>query len=423
MIVYSPLLRNAGLSKQVPTPHIAIKSESHVTVELISSFDEVSALRQEWDSFIESVFSDIYMTFDWCRIWWEHYGKNRQLRIFLIYREGELVGLLPFFLQTVWLGPTWLKMAKMVGSDFTTSMVNLPVRSEVAYDVFTSVIDYLITKEGSDVVWFGPTGDSHERLNKLRKAIDDGSVAVLFRDSVRAPYTVFQLPESFDEYINSLSKRQRGNLRRDLNLIDRSFTLTQDVVESEDATKSEFEKFVQMHTAQWKAEGRLGHFHDWPLASDFNMRMALAQAQQGRLRLVRLLADETVASYQLCYAFGNRWYWRLPARLVGTEWDKYALGRIGLIKEIEMALAEGVREIEAGAGHYDYKVKLGGKEYTLHTIMLVRKQWFCRWRAFLFANLSDFLHFCYYRAWFCRLAPKLPFKRRPLWKIWIRTRL
>ncbi len=47
----------------------------------------------------------------------------------------------------------------------------------------------------------------------------------------------------------------------------------------------------------------------------------------------------------------------------------------------------------------------------------------CRLRASLFASLSRLLHLCYYRIWFSRLAPRLPFKRRPLWKLWIRTRL
>jgi CelD/BcsL family acetyltransferase involved in cellulose biosynthesis len=399
------------------------KTDLGITVELFTSFEQIPDIRKVWDAFVESVGGDIYLTYDWCRIWWEVYGKKKWLRIFIFYRDGKLVGLIPVFVEMMWIGPVWLKIAKMVGSDFTMNMVNPPVDADYAACIFHHVINDLIAKEDCDAVWFGPIGGNQESLHHLREAIQENSDVMLFRERVRSPYTTILLPKTFEEYVGSLDKRQRGNLRRDLNLIGRSFQMTQDVIADESTAGFEFEEFIQMHTEQWRAQGKLGHFHDWPLGVQFNTRMVLEQAKRGRLRLLRLLADGKVVSYQLCYAFGDRWHWRLPARLVDSDWDKYGLGRIGLIKEIEMALTEGVREIEAGAGHYDYKIKLGGKEYPLYTILLVRKQWLPRLRALIFANLSSLLHFCYYRMWFNRIAPKLPFKRRPLWKLWIRTRL
>jgi len=399
------------------------KVTEDITCSVFSSFEELLDMQEDWDLFVESVKGDIYLTFDWCRTWWGFYGKNRHLRIFVFYKDGRLVGLLPFFVQTVWIGPVWLRMAKMVCSDFAINMVNPPVRADVAAHVFHYVINHLITNEECDAVWFGPIGGQCGALQPLRDVIRGNPDVELFRDSVRSPYTTFFLPKTFEEYVGLLNKRQRGNLRRDLNLMNRSFQITQDIIRDESIAGSEFEELVQMHTEQWRVEGKLGHFHDWPLGVEFNTRMVFEQAKRGRLRLLRLLADGRVVSYQLCYAFGDCWHWRLPARLVGSDWNKYGLGRIGLIKEIEMAVDEGVHEIEAGAGHYDYKIKLGGKEYSLYTIMLVRKQLFCRLRAFFFTKFSSLLHFCYYRIWFNRIAPKLPFKRRPLWKLWIRTRL
>jgi Acetyltransferase (GNAT) domain len=398
-------------------------SGEEITYSVYSSFQEIADLQVEWDSFVEAVGGDIYLTYDWCRIWWEFYGEKRHLRIYLFYKDNRLVGVIPIFYAMQWIGPVWLKLAKMVGSDSTICMVNPPVHADFAATIFRYVIDSLIRKEGCDAVWFGPIGGKYDSLQDLRDTIQGYSEVTLFQERVQSPYTTFLLPKTFEDYIQSLDKRQRGNLRRDLNLINKSFQITQDVIQDESIASYEFENFVQMHTAQWKAEGKLGHFHDWPLGVEFNAKILIEQAKQGRLRLIRLLADGRVVSYQLCYAFGNCWYWRLPARPVGTDWDKYALGRIGLIKEIEMAIAEGVQEIEAGAGHYEYKVKLGGEEHPLYSILLVRKQLFCRWRAFLFARFSELLNFCYYRVWFQRLAPKLPFRRRPLWKLWIRTRL
>lgn len=393
-----------------------------VTCSVYHSFDEIRDLQPSWDSFVESVNGDIYLSFDWCRIWWQFYGKGNILRLLIAYRGTEIVGIIPIFIESLWLGPAWLKMAKIAVSDFTMVIVNPPVRSDCAAEVFNHFFDLIINKEGCDAVRIGPLGGQYETLQQLRETISQHPKLMLFQDSARLPYTTFHLPKTFEEYIQSLDKRQRGNLRRDLNLINKSFKMSQDVIQGQ-AAADEFGKFVQMHNQQWEAEGKLGHFKDWPHGEAFNAALVSEQAKQGRLKLLRLIADNQVVSYQLCFAFGKRWYWRLPARLVGPEWDKFALGRIGLINEIEIAIAEGVQEIEAGIGHYEYKVKLGGKEYPLYSIMLVRNTIFCRLRVHIFKQLSRALNYFYYRVWFHRVAPKLPFKRRHLWKLWIKSQL
>jgi CelD/BcsL family acetyltransferase involved in cellulose biosynthesis len=400
-----------------------IDAVGRITVDVVDNFTCIQHLQEEWDAFVESVGGDIYLTYDWCRTWWEFYGGKRQLRIFLCRKINNLVGVIPVFYEQQWLGPVGLKLAKIVGSDFTMVMINPPVQSDYTASVFGHVFEVLFRNEKVDAVWFGPTGGKYNGLQPLREAIWAHSEVTLLHDSIRSPYTTFLLPKTFDAYVQSLNKRQRGNLRRDLNLIDRSFEMTQDVVQDANTAKNEFDVFVRMHAEQWNAEGKLGHFNDWPMGTEFNARQVVEQAAKGRLRLLRLFANGKVVSYQICFAFVKRWYWRLPARVVGPDWDKFALGRIGLIKEIEIAIAEGVQEIEAGAGHYDYKIKLGGEEHPLYSLLVVRKGRFSRCRARLFMKLSNLLHFCYYRIWFNRLAPKLPLKRRPLWNLWIRTRL
>lgn len=388
-----------------------------------SSFDEIKDMQQEWDEFVESVDGDIYLTYDWCRVWWQFYGKGRVLRIFIYKKNTKIIGLVPIFYEKVWLGPVWLRLAKIVGSDFTMAMINPPVQADFAVAIFKSIFASLIQSDKCDAIWLGPIGGKYNALQQLQDVMQNCSGMALLRKNIRSPYTTFPLPKKFDEYIQSLNKRQRGNLRRDLNLIDKSFQMTQDVIQDDAVAISEFEKFVQMHTKQWELEGKLGHYHDWPQGLEFNTKLVIRQAGKGRLRLIRLMADGKVVSYQLCYAFGKRWHWRLPARLVGPDWDKFALGRIGLIKEIEMAIDEGVQEIEAGAGHYEYKLKLGGQELPLYSFVVAGKGLFRRWRILIFIELSNLLHFVYYKAWFNRLAPKLPFKRKPLWMLWIRTRL
>ncbi len=398
-------------------------SAINLTLEVYSSFSEIQGLQQEWDAFIETVGGDIYLTFDWCYIWWQYYGKGRKL-IIRLYRDGQrIVAILPLFVETLWLGPAWLKIAKMVGCDHTMVMLNPPVQAEFAEAVFQDMLMCLVGQFRCDALWLGPlSGTPSACLDALRSVCGQVDSGVrLLREKVRSPYTEFALPETFEGYLNSLDKRQRGNFRRDMNLLHKTFQIQ--MVVGERYAADELESFRKLHEQQWEADGKLGHFKDWPNGYDFNKSLVETQSDRGRYRLICLKANSEVVSYQLCFLFGRTLYWRLPARTSGESWNRYGLGRTGLIAMIEWAIGQGISRIEAGAGHYDYKIKAGGQEQPLITILIARNHLWSRLRVRIFHVLSEWLHLCYYRIWFNRIAPKLPFKRRPLWKLWIRTRL
>lgn len=391
-----------------------------LTCKVYTSFHELSNIQEEWDKFLLDMNGDIYLSFDWCRVWWECYGKERDLKIFLYYNDDTLVGIIPVFIEKLILIPSWLRIAKIVGSDFTIAIVNLPVHLSYAEDIFKQLISNLFYEYRCDAIWLGHVSGISDTLPFLRSASSRFSQsAIVMHEKIRSPYTVFNLPDSFESYMSSLKKRQRGNFRRDNNLLQKSFKMQMDVLEGTD----EFEDFKKLHDSQWQAEGKMGHFKDWPLGYEFNKSLANVQSQKGRFRLIRLTADDQAVSYQLCYVFGKTLFWRLPARSSGPEWNRFGLGRMGLIKMIEWAILKGYKTIEAGAGHYDYKIKSGGVEYNLTTILITQNKWNIRTGVRIFSFMSDMLDLFYYQKWFLRIAPKLPFKRVPLWKLWIRTHL
>jgi CelD/BcsL family acetyltransferase involved in cellulose biosynthesis len=193
------------------------------------------------------------------------------------------------------------------------------------------------------------------------------------------------------------------------------------VVREGPTLEREFDAFVEMHQAQWRAVDKLGHYGDWPQSLEFTRDLLEALAPAGRVRLIRLLADDEVVSYYFCFELNGTYYWRLPARLVGEEWDRFALGRVGLLKMLEVASAEGATAIEAGSGRYGYKEQLNAETLPLYSVVLRRRGLASRCRARLALALGDLLSLAYYRAWYLRVAPRLGIGR-PLWRSWIRHR-
>jgi CelD/BcsL family acetyltransferase involved in cellulose biosynthesis len=247
-------------------------------------------------------------------------------------------------------------------------------------------------------------------------------VAQVVRDRETGSHTLFRMPEGFDAYLQGLSKNQRSNYRRNVNKLKKAFDFQVDVVSDGPELETEFEAFVTMHQAQWRTVNKLGHYGDWPGSHEFARDLVRTLSREDRVRLIRLIADGQVVSYYFCFELNGTYYWRLPGRLTGEDWDRFALGRVGLMKMLEVASAEGATTIEAGTGRYEYKEQLNADTFTLHSLALCRRSLAPRARTRLALALGDLLHLAYYRGWYLWLAPRLRMARRPLRRSWIRHR-
>ena len=398
--------------------------DGKLAVTVFDSIEGTGLTREEWDGFVLAVGGDLYASYDWCRIWWRHYGTDRQLRIF-VFREGsDLVGLAPMFIECIRLVTLRFKIAKRVGADFGPNLFALPLVVDYAEAAYRELISRLIDGEKCDAVWFGVMPGNDTTLSGLRGACQSLEKAVtVARDEPAGPHALFHLPDSFEAYLASLHASPRQNYRRRLKLLKKKFKVESDVIKDALQAGEAFRNFELQHTRQWKEENKLGHFADWPRAKLFNTDLINELIQLGRFRIVRLFADQIIIAMHYAFVFGNCCYDRLTSRVVGSEWDRFGLGILGQMCLNEAMINEGVHRIEAGPGHYEYKVSLGAEELQSRSVLVVSNRGWTARRVRVFLIFSDILHLIYYRIWFLRVAPLLPLPRRPLWRVWIRSRV
>jgi CelD/BcsL family acetyltransferase involved in cellulose biosynthesis len=180
--------------------------------------------------------------------------------------------------------------------------------------------------------------------------------------------------------------------------------------------EAEFTKFVDMHTTQWSSEGRPGHFGAWPDAAGFHFDLIRELGKNNALRLIRIIADGTVISYQYCYRFGDSYYWELPARLLGGKWEQFSLGSSGVVTMINEAIREGINKIEAGPGGYEYKVRLGAIEFGTKIIRVGRRGLKTAIKGKVVLLISFVIDVIYHKIWYRRIQPRMP--RMMRWGIW-----
>lgn len=412
-------MRAASLTTRVPAAAMP-----GVTVDKVEMFENLGLTAEMWDRHVLACHADLYVSYDWCRIWWRHFGKGRRLRLYVFREGGRLVGIAPMVVETVWLGAVRLTIAKRVGADSALTVFALPIEPCCARAVYSALFTDLIECERCDAIWLGYAPHDDPTSNGMRAACQDLATTLsVLRDTAVGVQTVFSLPTSFEAYLGGLDKRQRQNYGRQLKQLKQAYTVECDTVRSPIEAVGAFGAFVDLHDRQWRAEGKLGQFGDWPGAEAFNLDLVRELSRSGRLRVHRLTADGQLLAGQYAFVFGDTCYWRLTARATAVELHRYGLGVLGLVELIRTMMGDGVRRVEGGIGHYDYKLRFGAEEKAVHSCLLVSQRGSAPLRARLFLAASGLLHLCYYRVWFLKLAPRMPLLRRPLWRVWIRSRL
>src|SRR5882672_10410258 len=74
--------------------------------------NEFDGLREEWNQLLSrSRCDNVFLRWEWMHTWWSVFKRNRKLFIWTARREGQLVGIAPFYIDRAGLfGPRFLRL-------------------------------------------------------------------------------------------------------------------------------------------------------------------------------------------------------------------------------------------------------------------------------------------------------------------------
>ncbi|WP_237212595.1 GNAT family N-acetyltransferase [Ruegeria lacuscaerulensis] len=402
----------------------AVSTRSEPTLECLEAPAQTLAARADWDDLVAASGADIYFLSDWQASWWDHYGKSfaasRHPICFMLRDGTELVGALPFCIETIWAGPVPVRIARLAGVDPNFAVMALPIAAGHEATVLRAVFDHLTQRLNCAAISFSPMSERATQLDSLR-AVDGQGVSLLRDDSPRG-HTLMTLPDSFDGFMKALSKSRRREVRRDIKRLTETAPL-RNTSSTPDTVDPMMDRFIALHTKQWQAAGKGGHFSDWRVAAAFYRDLLHRLGSKGQAMIDEQWQGGILLSCQLRYTLGDKAYWWLNARETDPEFAKVGLGRVGLVERVEGLIGDGITLVEAGAGEYEYKLSYGGELVPIHNIVLAPDLPLARLRARILLWWADALHLFYYRAWFLKFRPRLGLRPGRLWTSWIRTRL
>ena len=388
---------------------LTLSTSPGIQAAVYTSFADCSISPDDWDHYVEQRGGPVYFTYDWMRLWWQFYGRGRELRIFALTCDDQTVGILPIFIETFRLGVLNVRVARLVGSGTPARVLNPPVFPQHSDAVFRHVIRLLLTTEKVDLISLGLISEDWSAKDLLASPAE-GQAGPRYKSNWTPSdvLTLFTLPSTFDEYVQALPKKERQTRKEKVRQLIRHAEVSMDIVDDRHQLAGEFERFLEQHTAQWRAEGFGGHFVAWPSGVEFHRALVSSPRTGPRALFVRLNAGGVPIANRYVYRMGNRLFSELPSRVVGPEWDRLGLGTTSYFKFIEAAIGNGITEINSGLGQYEYKVRLGGRQIPAGVWRIVSDESGAQFRARTLLRLSRLVKLAFHKIYYRRIVPQLP---------------
>src|SRR5574341_1564478 len=94
-----------GLTARMAGGLDAVASSGMLTCRVFNSFAGLDYLRTAWDQACLQARGSVYMTYDWVRVWWEFYGADAELRLFVFLAGEHIEAVVPIYIVTLGWGP------------------------------------------------------------------------------------------------------------------------------------------------------------------------------------------------------------------------------------------------------------------------------------------------------------------------------
>jgi CelD/BcsL family acetyltransferase involved in cellulose biosynthesis len=321
-------------------------------------------LANEWTALLRRSAVDVpFLTPAYGRAWWRHLGSGD---LFLVtVRDGaELVGLVPLFLSHPPDGPT----LQWVGCVEVSDYLDAVIAAGQEMGVWEVVLDALT----------GPSAPRWEQMDLCNIPASSPTLEVLpalarergwaVETEVQEVCPVVPLPSTWEEYLASLDRKDRHELRRKLRRAEALEGLRWYIVGPEHDLEGEIEDFLTLMARSTRAKAE---FLTPPMRAFFQELMRAAFAE-GWLQLAFLEWDGRKLAAYLNFVYRNR----VLVYNSGLDWQADPGLGAGIVLSaflIRHAIAEGREAYDFLRGSEDYKYRLGGKDVPVYRVVVRRE--------------------------------------------------
>jgi CelD/BcsL family acetyltransferase involved in cellulose biosynthesis len=315
---------------------------------------ELDSLAGEWRSLVNtSDRNSIFVTYEWQSQWWKHYGANGELAILTARADGQLVGILPAYIQKQRLrGGLTARVLRFIGTGGDTSpdYLDAILADSHAPAAAIEFARTLLEWNGWDILKLTDSDESSPLRHALTEAAARAGLPC--ESELSARISIAHLPKTFDEYLAGMSGDRRytvRNTRRKFAALPGArFTIHQDPATLDQA----IDRLIELHHLRW---GPRDPDHAFATNEYVAFHRAIMHdcMRNGWLRLCALETEGRTIAMYYCYAYRGTWYYFQSGFDPAVERVRPGLVLMGHM--FEAAINENSTVFDMLRGEYDFK--------------------------------------------------------------------
>jgi CelD/BcsL family acetyltransferase involved in cellulose biosynthesis len=331
-----------------------------IAVQCLAREESFDALLADWERLhATSETSSVFNSWLAQHAWWQVYGHGRRLRLFIARDGGEVVGILPLYLERSSVAGIPVHRLRLVGTGGDTHPDDLgPVLSQRSGRAALDALSQAVFNCAEWDVFELTDLDARMGLHQALAGVVRSRFPFAQGRCQRIPYVEF--PATWQAYLESLSGDRRGRLRRLRRRLDRALSWRFFVWEDGSRIGEALERLADLHRRRWLAAGTPSESFASPQYLEFHRRVMAGALQRGWLRLYCLeLAGEVAA---MIYAFRFRGRVYLMQAGFDPRHAHRSPGAVLLGCALEHAIGEGNTVFDFLRGEHAYKDELASGE-------------------------------------------------------------
>jgi CelD/BcsL family acetyltransferase involved in cellulose biosynthesis len=303
------------------------------------------------------------LTHEWQRTWWRYFSPGRELLLLSLRRGDELVGIAPFYRQSV----DGRKVIRLVGGTEVSDYLDIIALPDYKEGVYHALFEFFAAELSDwDEIDFHciPAVSPTQALQEV--ATEHGLVV---QRRVEDVCPVIPLPAAWDDYLALLNKKQRHEIRRKIRRANREAQVEWYVTSDPDKLSEDVEVFFDLHR---KSSADKEDFMSQPAMQGFFHEVARFSLAREWLELSFLLINGEKTATMLCFAYDNQ-------TLVynsGYDPEQFAHlspGIVLLSYHIQDSIAQGRTAFDFLRGDEVYKYRFGGQDAEIFHVTVRRE--------------------------------------------------
>ncbi|MDH7489298.1 MAG: GNAT family N-acetyltransferase [Anaerolineae bacterium] len=325
-----------------------------------SGFEQLHA---EWNALLErSPLRTVFLTWEWQATWWKHLGEGELHLLTLRDDDGTLVGIAPLCRVT---SPAGLHTFRWVGCVDVSDYLDVVAAPGYEAALYTAILDYLTSPDAPawryvDLCNIREASPTHQSI--ARMAQERGLYA---RASVQEVCPVIPLPATWDEYLDSLDKKQRHEIRRKIRRIESAADTRWRIADDPATLDEDIEAFIRLHR---KSNPEKDAFMDEKMVAFFR-DVCHTFFHCGWLSLAFIFVNGNRAASMLNFDYDNR----ILVYNSGYDPEEYAAMSPGIVLLsycIRHAIETRREQFDFLRGDEEYKFRFGAVRTTVHNVLV-----------------------------------------------------